>query len=77
MRKHYKLVKFDKVISIGSYCEVAKELIKYNLRSESLPFDWLWTSLFYIHKSLVDKTQFHFLKQILLFIFFFKIRWKQ
>jgi len=62
MRKHYKLVKFDKVISIGSYCEVAKELIKYNLRSESLPFDWLWTSLFYIHKSLVDKTQFHFLK---------------
>ena len=35
---------FENVISLGFYCEVAKELERIGLRSASYPFDWLISS---------------------------------
>jgi len=47
---------FENMISLGFYCEVAKELERLGLRSASYPFDWLISSWSGVEK-MID-TQF-------------------
>lgn len=43
---------FKNIISLGFYCEVAKELERLGLRSASYPFDWLISSWYGVEKML-------------------------
>ncbi|MBA3954821.1 hypothetical protein H0X48_05885 [Candidatus Dependentiae bacterium] len=55
------LARFDKIISLGSDCEVATQLNKYKLRHEAYPFDWMRTFVFSKLTQLIQNNFANFL----------------
>jgi hypothetical protein len=49
-----KLPKFTKVVSLGNWCAVANYLKIRELRTESYPFDWAFSTLKTIQLSIED-----------------------